>query len=83
MIGVNCRDLRTFDEDLEVAQRVATRIPPDVTAVAESGLRSVDDAHRVVAAGYRAALVGEALVRADDPAMMVKTFTQVPVTIRR
>ncbi len=66
LIGVNQRDLRTFQVDHERACAMAARIPPDVIAVAESGIRNADDARRLAQAGYDAILVGETLVRAGD-----------------
>ncbi|HUC04241.1 MAG TPA: indole-3-glycerol phosphate synthase TrpC [Acidimicrobiales bacterium] len=66
IIGVNQRDLRTFDVDHDRACALASRIPADVVAVAESGIRDGDDARRLADAGYDAILVGETLVRASD-----------------
>ena len=57
-------------------------LPPEVIAVAESAIRSIDDARRVAAAGFDAVLVGEALVRADDPAALVRELGTAPVTRR-
>jgi indole-3-glycerol phosphate synthase len=68
IVGVNQRDLRTFQVDHERACALATDIPADVLAVAESGIRGADDARRVAESGYDAILVGEALVRAEDRA---------------
>jgi indole-3-glycerol phosphate synthase len=65
--GINSRSLQTFGEDLGVAERLRAAIPRDVVAVAESAIRSVDDAQRMADAGFDAVLVGEGLVRADDP----------------
>ena len=72
LIGVNQRDLRTFEVDPERACALAARIPADVIAVAESGIRDGADAERLAAAGYDAILVGETLVRAggDRPARL-------------
>jgi indole-3-glycerol phosphate synthase len=67
LVGVNQRDLRTFEVDHDRACALAARIPPDVVAVAESGIRDAADARRLADAGYDAILVGEALVRARDP----------------
>ncbi|MBV9950418.1 MAG: indole-3-glycerol-phosphate synthase, partial [Acidimicrobiia bacterium] len=67
-IGVNQRDLVTFDVDTDRAVRVAPLIPAGVVRVAESGVRSADDATRLAAAGYHAVLVGESVVTAGDPA---------------
>jgi indole-3-glycerol phosphate synthase len=66
LVGVNQRDLRTFEVDHERACAMAARIPPGVVAVAESGIRDAADARRLAEAGYDAILVGETLVRAAD-----------------
>lgn len=71
VVGVNSRNLSTFREDLAGARALATAIPKTILAVAESSIRSVDDAASVADAGYRAALVGEALVCSDDPASLI------------
>ncbi len=62
LIGVNQRDLRTFQVDRDRAVRVAAEIPDGVVGVAESGITGGADAARLAAAGYRAVLVGEHLV---------------------
>ena len=72
VVGVNSRNLATFAEDLGVAESLAAQLPPDVIAVAESAVRTPADAARMAAAGFDAVLVGEALVRADDPAALVR-----------
>jgi indole-3-glycerol phosphate synthase len=66
LVGVNQRDLRTFEVDHERACAMAAQIPPGVVAVAESGIRDADDARRLADAGYDAVLVGETLMRATD-----------------
>ena len=68
LIGVNQRDLQTFEVDQERAARLAPRMPDGVLRVAESGIRGPDDARRLAGAGYHAVLVGESLVRSGDPA---------------
>ncbi|MDQ3895865.1 MAG: indole-3-glycerol phosphate synthase TrpC [Actinomycetota bacterium] len=68
MIGVNQRDLRTFDVDPTRAVRLARKIPSGVLKVAESGIGGPDDLARLADAGYDGALVGEHLVTAPDPA---------------
>ena len=71
LIGVNQRDLRTFEVDHERAVRVGAVIPDHVVRVAESGVRGVADARALEAAGFDAVLVGETLVTAIDPGQMV------------
>jgi indole-3-glycerol phosphate synthase len=68
IVGVNQRDLRTFQVDHDRACALASAIPADVVGVAESGIRDADDARRLADCGYDAILVGEALVRAGDRA---------------
>jgi indole-3-glycerol phosphate synthase len=67
LVGVNQRDLVTFEVDTQRAVRVASRIPPGVVKVAESGVRGAEDAVRLEHAGYDAVLVGESFVTAADP----------------
>jgi indole-3-glycerol phosphate synthase len=68
MIGVNNRDLRSFEVTLETSLRLAGRIPADILKVSESGIGSAADVRRLREAGFDAVLVGEHLVRADDRA---------------
>ena len=77
IVGVNARDLATFAEDLSVGERLVARLPDSVLAVAESAIRSVEDARRMADAGFDAVLVGEALVRAGDPAALVRAMTAI------
>jgi indole-3-glycerol phosphate synthase len=74
LVGVNQRDLRTFAVDRHRAERLAASIPDGVVKVAESGVRDGVDAARLAAAGYDAVLVGEHLVRSDDPTEAVKAL---------
>lgn len=71
LIGVNQRDLVTFEVDTARAERVAKVLPDTVVRVAESGIRGPDDAARLADAGFHAILVGESLVTAADPAVAV------------
>lgn len=71
IVGVNNRDLVSFDTDLGVAERIAPLLAGVPFTVGESGIWTAEDARRMGAAGYRAVLVGEALVRAADPAALV------------
>jgi indole-3-glycerol phosphate synthase len=72
VVGVNQRDLVTFEVDNERAVRVGAAIPPTVVRVAESGVRGPDDAAALAAAGFDAVLVGELLVSSGDPAAAVE-----------
>lgn len=67
LIGVNQRDLVTFEVDTDRAVRMAPLMPEGVVRVAESGVRGPEDAVRLAAAGYHAVLVGESLVTSGDP----------------
>lgn len=68
LIGVNQRDLRTFEVDTERAKRVAASLPAEVVRVAESGIGGPDDISELVGAGFHAVLVGESLVKHHGPA---------------
>ena len=67
IVGVNNRNLRTLAVDREMTVRAIDRIPDDVTAVAESGLKTSDDLRRLGNAGYDAFLIGESLMTTCDP----------------
>lgn len=72
IVGVNQRDLLTFQVDTDRAVRVAGSIPEGVIKVAESGIRGRDDAARLAESGYDAVLVGEHLVTSGDPTAAVR-----------
>lgn len=71
LIGVNQRDLVTFEVDHERAVRMAAAIPNGVVKVAESGVRDANDAQSLRNAGYDAVLVGESLIISNDPAALI------------
>jgi indole-3-glycerol phosphate synthase len=71
LLGINTRDLRTLEVDRFRLKRYAPLLPDGVTCVAESGLSVARDAERVAGWGYCMALVGTALMRADDPAALI------------
>jgi indole-3-glycerol phosphate synthase len=72
LVGVNNRDLRTFAVDLAASERLLPRLPAAAKGVAESGVRTPADARRLRAAGAANLLVGEALVRAEDPGALLR-----------
>jgi indole-3-glycerol phosphate synthase len=74
IIGVNNRDLATFATDLSVAESVAAILPASAITIGESGVSDVAGSARMRAAGYDAILVGEALVRSEDPAALVRAL---------
>lgn len=79
VIGINSRDLRTFQVDLAVCERLAALVPEDRIVVAESGIRSVEDVRRVAEAGVDAILVGESLMMSSERSELLATLTSVEV----
>ena len=67
MLGVNCRNLKTLEVDLDVHTDLAEFLPQDIVRVAESGIRTLADIERLLGEGYNAFLVGEALMSQPDP----------------
>jgi indole-3-glycerol phosphate synthase len=78
IIGVNQRDLRSFEVDPRKAAEVVDSLDGEITRVAESGMTSVDDVVRAAQAGFDAVLVGEAFVRTPDTSDLVHDFASVP-----
>ncbi len=74
MLGVNTRDLQTLQVDLEVAARLAPLLPAGRLCIAESGIRTRQDIERLGALGYGGFLIGEALMRAPDIGLHLKTL---------
>lgn len=68
LCGVNCRDLTTLDVEFDRFRRLAPHLPADLPAVAESGVNGTGDVATVARLGYRAALIGSALMRSTDAA---------------
>jgi indole-3-glycerol phosphate synthase len=83
ILGVNARNLSTFDEHLDSVADVGARIPTETIAVAESAIRRPEDAAQMAAAGFDAVLVGEALVRADDAVGLVGALGAATVATRK
>lgn len=80
MIGVNQRDLQTFQVDHQRAVRMAAVIPSEIVKVAESGVRDAHDAQSLRNAGYDAVLVGESLVVSNDPAAVIGSLRVTTTT---
>ncbi len=81
LIGINNRNLHTFETDLAVSEMLVPKVRPGVLVVSESGMQGPDDVLRLHAAGARGFLIGEALMRADDPAQLIhelKSAIHVP-----
>jgi indole-3-glycerol phosphate synthase len=74
-VGVNHRDLRDFSVDLGLTETLRRLVPPDVVLVAESGIHGAGDARRMREAGADAILVGELLMRSEDPASQIREMT--------
>lgn len=79
LIGVNQRDLHSFQVDTDRAERVVAALPETVVRVAESGFHTPAAVARAASAGFDAVLVGEAFVTSDNPTQMVKSFTGFPI----
>lgn len=74
IVGVNTRNLRTLAVDLGVTERLSSRIPDVVVAVAESGIRSPADMRRLAERGYDAFLIGERLIVEPDPGAALRAL---------
>jgi len=77
IIGVNNRDLRSFETRLEISIELAAAVPRGVVRVSESGIHSAADVRRLIAAGYDAFLVGEHLMQSADAAAALRALRQV------
>jgi indole-3-glycerol phosphate synthase len=82
LIGINNRNLATFDVTLETTEKLRPMIPSDIAVVAESGIFTANDVERLANANVDAILVGEALVTADDIPAKVKELSGIDVVAR-
>ena len=80
LIGVNNRNLQTFEVDFDNTSRLRAFIPADVAVVGESGLKTPDDVRAMRLAGVDAVLVGETLVRSKDVAATTRAFVNAGKT---
>ncbi|HKU67792.1 MAG TPA: indole-3-glycerol phosphate synthase TrpC [Candidatus Baltobacteraceae bacterium] len=74
LVGINNRNLRTFETDLAVSEYLLPHVPENVTVVSESGMQGPEDILRLHGAGARGFLVGEALMRADAPGELIQAL---------
>jgi indole-3-glycerol phosphate synthase len=74
IIGVNNRNLRTLAVDVSASETIASRLPPEVVAVSESGLKTADDLRRLSAPGYRAFLIGERFMAEPEPGVALRNL---------
>jgi indole-3-glycerol phosphate synthase len=82
LIGVNSRNLKTFEVALDTALNLAQKMPKGVITVAESGIRSADDIAKLKAAGYQAFLIGESLMSAKSPGDALRALIEAPVQLQ-
>ena len=84
LIGINSRNLRTFEVHLETALRLAEKIPATCVRVAESGIQSGTDIARLRSAGYEAFLIGESLMKAEHPGeVLTKLMEEARIVVGR
>jgi anthranilate phosphoribosyltransferase len=76
IIGINHRNLRTFEIDLTLSKKLKPLLPSRAITVAESGIHTPEQAHQMLSLGYDAILVGEALVRCDNPTKLLSSMKQ-------
>jgi indole-3-glycerol phosphate synthase len=74
ILGVNNRDLKRFKTDLAISEYLIPQIPDDLIKISESGIFELEDAERARACGADAILVGEALMKAEDPEALIEAF---------
>ncbi len=79
LIGVNNRNLKTFAVDLATTEELADEVPEGVLLVSESGIKTLEDAKRVLDAGANAVLIGESLMRAHDPSREIEAYLALEV----
>ena len=74
LIGINNRNLKTFAIDLATTEILAEEVPDEVLLVSESGIKTLDEAQRALDAGANAVLIGESLMRSNDPATAIADY---------
>ena len=81
LLGINNRNLRTFETDLAVTEELLPLVPAGTVVISESGVKSQDDVRRLVAQGARGVLVGESLMRADDKGQAIRALKGAAVSV--
>jgi indole-3-glycerol phosphate synthase len=76
IIGVNNRDLKTLEVNLETSIRLRPGIPAEIIAVSESGIKTPEDLQRITEAGYHAVLIGERFMMAPDPGAALREMLE-------
>jgi indole-3-glycerol phosphate synthase len=76
LLGINNRNLRTFETNLNVTEHLIEHVPPGIFVVSESGLRSAEDVRHLSQVGARGFLIGESLMRSDDPIALIKSLKE-------
>lgn len=74
LVGINNRNLRTLETDLAVSEHLLPKVPTEIFAISESGMQDASDVARLRKSGARGFLVGEALMRSEDPGSLVKAL---------
>ena len=80
LLGINNRNLKTMTTDLVATEQLAEEVPDSVILVSESGLKNTDDAQRALEAGASAILIGETLMRHEDPTRAVEEYLALRVS---
>ena len=81
LLGVNNRNLKTFETDIGTTERLAKMVPEGKMLVAESGLFSSDDLSRLARSGARTFLIGESLMRQNDVAAATQAILSAPLPV--
>ena len=79
LLGINNRDLRTFETNLAVTEELLPLVPPGKIVISESGLRTLDQTHHLAQLGARGFLIGETLMRAADKTELIRGLKGLPV----
>lgn len=76
LVGINSRDLKSFNTDLEVARKLANQLPTDVPKIAESGLKTPEDVVAMKRAGFDGFLIGTSFMKSSEPGKACQRFSQ-------